>query len=181
MRLSTAALLGSAGILAGVVLASRKENEPLPVAPEVDLERYQGKWFEIARLPARFERKCMGDVTAEYVLRGDGTVQVVNTCRNWGGVWKKAKGVATTRDRRGPKSKLRVRFFWPFYGDYWILQLDPGYQWALVGTPDRRYLWILSRKPELDGGIYAQLLSKARQLGFDVDKVRRTNHAIQTQ
>jgi apolipoprotein D and lipocalin family protein len=175
MQLFTLALISSACMVSGAVLALHKQNGSLPVMPEVDLTRYQGKWFEIARLPARFERKCAGDVTAEYTLELKGTVCVVNSCREANGHLRQSKGTAELEDPRGPASKLKVRFFWPFYGKYWILGLDPHYRWALVGTPDRRYLWILSRSPHLDRDIYTRILDKARDLGFNTSRVRRTH------
>jgi apolipoprotein D and lipocalin family protein len=174
MRLSTLTLVSSICIVSGTALALSKKNLPLPVVPNVDLNRYQGKWYEIARLPARFEQQCVGDVTAEYARLKNGTVSVVNTCKNKDGHWEKSKGVAKLKDKNGPNSKLKVTFFWPFYGDYWIVDLDPSYQWALVGTPNRRYLWILSRTPELPEATYQQLLSKARDLEFDVHPIIRT-------
>src|SRR5689334_22509097 len=136
MRFSTLALFSSACIVSGAALAFQREHDPLPVVPDVDLKRYQGRWFEIARLPARFERECARDVTAEYTLRKDGSVRVVNTCTRKDGSRETAKGVARKRTANGPASKLKVRFFWPFYGDYWIVNLHPAYEWSLVGTPD---------------------------------------------
>lgn len=174
MRLSALTLFSSACILSGAALAFRKHNGSLPVVPDVDLARYLGKWFEIARLPARFERKCAGNVTAEYTLKREGIVQVVNACREANGHQRKAKGIAKLQHPNGPTSKLKVRFFWPFYGKYWILDVDRQYQWALVGVPDRRYLWILSLSPHLSTDTYTRILAKARELGFDVSRVQRT-------
>jgi apolipoprotein D and lipocalin family protein len=179
MRLSSLTLFSFACIITGTALAFSKEHDPLPVVPGVDLKRYQGKWFEIARLPARFERDCAGDVSAEYTLRNDGKVTVVNRCRNSNGLFKESKGIAKLRDRGGPASKLRVCFFWPFYGDYWILDLDRDYKWALVGTPDRRYLWILSRSRDLSDQTYRQLIAKAKEPGFDVARILRTSQNMQ--
>lgn len=174
MRLSYAALLSSAFVASGITLLWSKNDAALGAEPHVDLTRYQGKWYEIARLPTRFQRDCASDVTAQYTLRNDGKIEVVNACREANGKLKGAKGVARLADKQGPNSKLKVRFFLFFSGDYWILDLDDGYDWALVGTPDRRYLWILSRTPTLAPSICNQLLSKARELGFDVDRVIRT-------
>lgn len=177
MRCSTLALLSSVCLVTGTILASQKQNAPLPVAENVDLSRYQGKWFEIARLPLRFENVCASDVIAQYSLRKDGNVTVVNRCKETTGHVKTAKGVAKLRNPKGPKSQLKVSFFWPFYGDYWILDLDPQYRWALVGTPNRRYLWILSREPELAGETYTRLLEKAGTLGFDTSRLIRTKQS----
>ena len=143
----------------------------MKVVPEVDLKRYQGKWFEIARLPNRFEKSCERNVTATYTLRSDGGITVLNSCQKADGKTKSIEGRAKLADKRGPNSKLKVTFFWPFYGDYWILELDRDYRWALVGAPDKKYLWILSRTPKLDEGTYQQLLESARGQGFAVSKV----------
>ncbi len=167
-------LVSSACIVSGAALALQRRRDLLAVVPDVDLSRYQGKWYEIARLPAGFERDCAGDVTAEYTLQEDGSVRVVNTCRGNDGRWERSKGVAKLRYSNGPNLKLKVRFAWPFYGDYWILDLDATYQWALVGTPNRRYLWILSRSAELSESTYQQILAKGRELGFDVKPIIRT-------
>lgn len=181
MRTSRLTLLSSVCLVTGTILASQKRNAPLPVVDDVDLSHYQGKWFEIARLPARFERACAADVTAQYSLRVDGSVRVVNRCSEANGHEKIAKGIAKQRNPKGPKSQLKVSFFWPFYGDYWILDLDPQYRWALVGTPDRHYLWVLSREPELAEQTYTRLLAKARTLGFDVARVIRTRQSVAAQ
>jgi len=174
MRVSHVALLSSAFVASGITLLWSKSDAALAVVPHVDLTRYQGKWYEIARLPTRFQRDCASDVTAQYTLQDDGKIEVLNACREANGKLKRAKGIARLRDKQGPNSKLKVRFFFFFSGDYWILDLDKGYKWVLVGTPNRRYLWILSRTPELNPRIYNQLIAKARELGFDVDRVIRT-------
>jgi apolipoprotein D and lipocalin family protein len=123
--------------------------KPLQVVPSVDLKRYQGVWHEVARLPNRFQNKCARDTTATYTLRPDGKVEVLNQCREASGKISSAKGTAKLADKNGPASKLRVTFFWPFYGNYWIIDLDPDYQWAVIGEPGRKYFWILSRTPIL--------------------------------
>ncbi len=173
MRLSSLAAFSSVCVLSGTaLLLARKED--LPVVDQVDLTRYSGKWFEIARLPASFENKCTGDVTATYSLKPGGLVEVQNGCRKANGKITETAGTARPRDKKGPNSKLKVTFFWPFSGDYWILDLDQDYQWALVGTPDRKYLWILSRTPQLNSDIYERLLSRASTLGFDTSRVQKT-------
>ena len=122
---------------------------PLTTVDHVDLQRYVGKWYEIARYPNRFQRKCQSDTTATYTLREDGKVQVANACREKDGTMTTANGTAKVVDPK-TNAKLKVTFFWPFYGDYWILGLGPDYQYAIVGEPDRKYLWILSRTPAMD-------------------------------
>jgi apolipoprotein D and lipocalin family protein len=151
------------------------------VVPTVDLERYAGRWFEVARLPNRFQKKCVGDVTATYSLMRDGRIEVVNRCRDAGGAVTAAKGVARRVDGQ-PPSILQVRFapavlgFLPgVWGDYQIIALDAGYGHAMIGTPDRKYLWVLSRTPRLDEQVYRSLLDQAKAQGFDVSKVEVTS------
>jgi apolipoprotein D and lipocalin family protein len=137
---------------------------PLKTVDHVDLPRYAGKWYEIARLPNRFEKKCARDVTAEYELK-DGNVSVRNTCIQQDGSSTTAKGKAKVVDA-ATGAKLKVTFFWPFYGNYWIIGLDPDYKWAIVGEPDRKYLWILSRTPSLPKTTLDTLLKKVEESGY---------------
>jgi apolipoprotein D and lipocalin family protein len=137
----------------------------LPTVHAVDLDRYYGTWYEIARLPNRFQAMCVSDTQATY--RPDGNqVTVVNRCRTADGKFEQADGVAkVVAGSHG--AKLRVSFFRPFYGDYWILDLDPDYRWVLVGEPSRKYAWILARQPRLDDATREALLNRAATLGFD--------------
>jgi apolipoprotein D and lipocalin family protein len=150
---------------------------PLEVVPSVDLNRYAGKWYEIARLPNRFQRECASDITATYTLRPDGKITVLNECLKADGSRKSAKGTARLADAKGPNTKLRVTFFWPFSGNYWIIDLDPEYRWAVVGEPGRDYLWILAREPRLDTELYKQIVERAEQRGFDTGKLLKTHQA----
>jgi apolipoprotein D and lipocalin family protein len=143
----------------------------LPTVEHVDLARYQGTWYEIARLPLYFEKNCAGNVTATYTLRTDGKIQVVNRCLKADGRPIVAKGTGQLARKDGPASQLKVTFFWPFFGDYWILDLDPSYRWAVVGSPDRESLWVLSRTPALDRSVTDRLLAAARSHGFDTSKM----------
>src|SRR5687768_720248 len=170
-------------LVALVARADGKDKRPLRVVESVDLSRYAGRWYEVARLPNRFEEKCAGDVTAEYTLREDGRVRVVNSCRKKDGEVTTAEGVARPADRRGPNSRLKVRFapsflsFLPMvWGDYQIIELAPDYSHALVGSPDRKYLWVLSRDPRMDGETYLRLTEAARAQGFDVGKLMMIKH-----
>ena len=154
---------------------------PLPTQDWVDLGRYAGRWYEIARLPNRFQERCAGDVAATYTLRPDGRVAVVNECREKDGRIARAEGVARRADAKGPASRLKVRFApaWlsflgAVWGDYWIVELDRDYRYAVVGAPSRKYLWILSRRPKLDDATYDSLVTSAARLGFDVSRLRRT-------
>ena len=161
-------------VLAGMAAVDRKSE--LEVVGAVDLSRYAGRWYEIARLPNRFEKKCADSVTATYTLRSDGKVDVVNRCRKENGEYTTATGKAKIVDKK-TNAKLKVTFFWPFYGDYWILDLGPNYEYAVVGAPNRDYLWILSRTPQLDEQLYQQLLAKMATRGFATERMIRTSHA----
>lgn len=163
------------GVLTALALAGCKSppvnrtlKEPLPTVAQVDLERYAGRWYEIARLPNSFEANCEG-VTADYRLREDGLIDVVNTCRKGAvdGKIERAKGKAR-RAEAGSTSKLEVSFFGPFWGDYWIIDLAEDYSLSLVGEPSGRYLWILARTPEIDAATRDAALARLSSLGYDV-------------
>lgn len=143
----------------------------------VDLARYAGDWHEIARFPNRFQRRCAGDVMASYAVRPDGRVDVVNRCRGEDGRAVEARGLARVVDPR-TSSKLKVRFapallsWLPLvWGDYWIVGLADDYSWAVVGSPDRKYLWILARAPALEGEMYERAVASARDNGFPVERL----------
>ena len=159
------------------------EADPVRTVASVDLDRYLGQWYEIARYPNRFQRNCAGDVTASYARRSDARIDVINRCREADGGAIEARGVARVVDAAS-SAKLKVRFApavlspLPFvWGDYWIIGLAADYSWAVVASPDRRYLWILARTPALDGGLRATALDAARTNGFDVERLTWTNHA----
>ena len=152
---------------------SKKEYDTLEVVPHVDLKKYLGKWYETAHLPFRFEEGC-SDITATYSLREDGSISVLNECKRNGKV-KRAKGKAKVVDKN-TGAKLKVTFFWPFYGDYWIMNLGKDYHYAVVGTPNRKYLWILSRTPQMDDKLFSQLIELVKTKGFDVKNLIRTSH-----
>ncbi len=163
-----------------VALAAVRDTPRTPVRPvaEVDLARYAGRWYEVARFPNWFQKKCVAETTADYTLLPDGRIRVVNACRTAEGKVSTAEGVARVA---GSTSTLKVRFAprWlsalPFvWGDYWILDLTPDYGAALVGSPDRRYLWILARTPKLDEATYARLVAAAAAQGFDVQRLVRS-------
>jgi apolipoprotein D and lipocalin family protein len=148
----------------------------------VDLERYLGNWFEVAKYPNRFQRDCVGDVRASYARRSDGRLDVINRCRTKEGSAKEAKGVARVADKK-TFARLEVRFAPAFlsflpsvWGDYWILGLADDYSWAVVGSPDREYLWILARSPELAPEAFAKAEEAARTNGFDLGRLVRTPH-----
>jgi apolipoprotein D and lipocalin family protein len=181
MRPSLAAIaaLGFATLLAPAAHA----QAPVTTVDRVDLERYLGQWYEIARLPNRFQYDCARDVVATYTPRAAAVVNVINTCINAGGGEERAEGVARVRDL-ATNAKLEVRFaplalaWLPFvWGDYWVMDLAPDYSYSLVGGPSREYLWVLSRTPELDNAVYERLLAKAAAQGYDIAKVQRTIHS----
>ena len=148
------------------------EPPPVRTVAAVDLARYTGKWYEIAAFPMYFQRRCLGDTTAEYAVRDDGDLSVVNRCRTEDGFDE-----ATARAwavEGGGNAKLKVSFFWPFRADYWVVGLDDAYRWAVVGNPERRYLWILSRTPRLPGPLLEQALAAARAQGYDLSQLRDT-------
>ena len=163
----TLAALGSILILTGCHWGSRPAAPPLAVVPAVDLARYAGKWYEIAKYPNRFQRGCVG-ATAEYALSDDGTrVDVVNRCRDAdSGKERSVRGKARVVDP-ATNAKLSVTFFWPFSGDYWILAVGEEYEYAVVGTPDRKYLWFLARTETIGDDLYEHLVGLARERGFD--------------
>jgi apolipoprotein D and lipocalin family protein len=152
---------------------TKDEHKTLEVVPHVDLKRYLGKWYEVAHLPAKFQEGCDG-TTATYTLSDDGSVSVLNECIK-NGKAKRAKGSAKVVDK-DTGAKLKVTFFWPFYGDYWIIDLGEDYEYAVVGTPNRKYLWILSRTPKMDDKLYARLIESVKSKGFNVNSLIVTSH-----
>jgi len=164
-------------VFGAVMMDAADKQAPMQVVSSVDLARYAGKWYEIARLPNGFQRDCASDTTAFYTLRLDGKITVVNACRTAEGKAKTATGTARLASDKEPNSKLKVSFFWPFYGNYWIIDLDPDYKWAVVGEPGRKYFWILSREPRLDDTLYQQVLDRAKQQGYDVSRLIMTRHS----
>lgn len=157
------------------VLSSSSAQE-LSTVETVDLAQYAGTWYEIARLPNSFE-KGMQCVTATYTLKDNGKIEVLNK----GYVSKKdkyksARGTAWVPDSAFP-GRLKVTFFWPFSGNYYIMALDEAYRYALVGDPSRKYLWVLARSETLDESIYSELMSLAESKGFDVDCVMRIDQS----
>ncbi|HSM87762.1 MAG TPA: lipocalin family protein [Candidatus Limnocylindrales bacterium] len=162
---------------AAVLPPDSGKRPPLSTVDHVDLQLYAGRWFEIARYPNPFQRDCQSDVTALYTLQKNGKVEVVNSCRKKNGKIKTARGTAKIADPSN--AKLRVTFFWPFYGDYWIIGLDPDYRWAVVGEPRRRYLWILSRDPRMPLPEYDKVLDVVRSHGYDPDQLVQTPQSDQ--
>ena len=178
LHLVLAVLCFTLGACAGVV-----SKDDLSTVASVDLSRYTGTWYEIARLPMWFQRHCV-DSKAIYSSRPDGLVGVHNECVTESGGVEQAEGVATVVD---PKTNARLTVVFDNWfarlfgssreGNYWILDLDPEYRTAMVGTPDRRYLWILSRIPQLEDSTYQRLVEWARHLGYPVSDLIKARRA----
>lgn len=157
---------------------------PAPLEPiaMLDVPRYMGVWYEVAKFPNRFQSQCVADTSATYRLQADGTVQVINACRLSKGEMQQAVGEA--RQRGGPgTARLQVRFapawlsWLPWvWGQYWVVDLDDGYALAAVSEPTREYLWILSRTPEVPPERYAELLGRLSRMGLEVGRLEKTSH-----
>ncbi len=165
-------------ILVLVVLSACSTNKSnLQTVESVDLNRYLGKWYQYAYIPNSFQPKDAALSTAEYSLKSNGKISVVNTSyKDWQGseIRKVAKARAWVVDPSN--AKLKVSFFWPFSGDYWIIDLDnENYSYAVVGEPNLKYLWILSRTPQMDAGLYQQILNRIRAKGYDVERLVETH------
>ena len=154
---------------------AKAQPDPLTTVPYVDIERYMGKWYEIASFPQRFQKNCTAS-TADYSLRSDGKVSVVNSCRDKipSGPERVARGTARVVDKE-TNAKLKVTFFWPFSGDYWVIDLADDYSYAVVGHPSRTYLWILSRTPTMNEELYQSILLRlVNEKEYDLSPLQRT-------
>ena len=166
------------------VKAQEKKND-LPTVSKVDLKRYTGKWFEIARYPNKFQKKCAGNTSAHYTIKNDGKLEVINECLQNDGTINKAKGEAKIVDKT-TNAKLEVRFAPSFlsfipavWGDYWIIDLDEKYQYAAIGDPKREYLWILSRTPKLGDATYQNILRRVEKMGYKPGKLVKTPQNVE--
>ena len=160
------------------LLLSCKTTQDLPTVEKVDIQRYSGVWYEIARLPNSFE-KGLECVTATYTPKSDGKIEVLNKgFMVTKGKMKTAKGTAWVPDPAYP-GRLKVTFFWPFSGNCYIMLLDEDYRYVLVGDPSRKYLWVLSRSKDFDGSVYSSLMDHARKNGFNTDQVMQTDQGCE--
>lgn len=151
----------------------KRNLPPLKTVSQVDIAQYLGVWHEIARYPNSFQKGCAAS-TARYSLLKNGDIEVINSCNNErDGSIRQARGRAWVVDTTS-NAKLKVSFFWPFRGDYWIIELGTNYEYAVIGTPDRNYFWILSRSPQLSDELYEQILQRAALQGFLPAKVIRS-------
>ncbi len=168
------------GIFSSQATAQAADAAPVKTIASLDVARYLGTWYEIAKFPNWFQKKCVGNTKAEYSLRPDGNLKVLNSCKTANGEVSDAEGTARQIGAKD-SPRLEVRFapewlsFLPMvWGDYWVVDLDPQYQVAAVSDPKREYLWVLSRTPQLDSRIYDDLLLRLRQQQFDVRKLELT-------
>lgn len=166
------------GLSFGLTTATANEPASLKTVERVDLKRYAGKWHQIALLPNRFQAQCLSDTTATYSLQPDGKIEVKNRCRIEGGKTEEVIGVVkpSSGDTTGAKLKVRFAPAWlawlpQVWGNYWVIDLDPDYQYAAVSEPDRKFLWILSRTPTMDAAKYSALLARLTAMGFDTTKL----------
>lgn len=161
-------------------VAMASETAPLQSIGNLDVPRYMGTWFEIAKYPNSFQKKCIGNTRADYSLQTDGKVTVLNRCAQDNGQTSEALGEAR-QIGNSSSPKLEVRFapawlsFLPFvWGNYWVIDLDADYQLAAVSEPKREYLWVLSRTPEVNPKAYEALLARLEKKGFDLKKLEKT-------
>ena len=165
--------LGGCATLSRGPVGNRAVPEP---ARSVEIERYLGRWYELARYDASFQRGCEA-VTADYSRNADGSIRVLNSCRQGSpdGKLKTATGKAKIADSQ-TNAKLRVSFFGPFYGDYWVLDRADDYSWAIVGEPSGRHLWVLARDARPAPATRSLLENRVKELGYDWSMVRITQH-----
>ncbi len=162
------------------ILNAQGKSNPPETVTYVDINRYAGLWYEIAKIPNRFQRHCVEGTTAQYNLREDGRISVLNSCIEADGSRDEADGVAKIVDKKS-NAKLKVSFFSilgirPFWGDYWIIGLDEDYQYAVIGTSNRKYGWILSRSPELSEAHLDEAFSILVKQGYNPDDFEMTKH-----
>jgi apolipoprotein D and lipocalin family protein len=157
-------------------IGNMKGQAPPQVVSSVDLQRYLGKWFEIASFPVSFQKNCYC-VSAEYSLTEKGAIKVFNSCRK-GSVKGKPSSIAGKAFvvKGSNNAKLKVQFFWPFRGDYWIIDLADDYSWAVVSGPTRKYLWILCRQTSMDESVYQAITGRLQKNGFDLGRLQKMVH-----
>ena len=167
------------------ISAFAQTTSELKTVQNVDLKRYSGKWFEIARYENKFQKKCVGNTTATYTIKADNNIEVLNECLEKNGKVDKAKGKAKIVDKT-TNAKLEVRFapaalsfLSAVWGDYWIIDLDADYKYAVVGDPKREYFWILSREPVMSDATYQAILRRAESKGFSPGKVYKTPQNVE--
>jgi apolipoprotein D and lipocalin family protein len=162
-------------------VVAQQSDQAVKTIASLDVPRYLGVWYEIAKFPNWFQKKCISNTKAVYTAKSDGNLRVLNSCKTASGEISEAEGLARQIGAKD-SPKLEVRFapewlsFLPMvWGDYWVIDLDPQYQLAVVSDPSREYLWVLSRTPQLDPKVYADLLQRLQQKHFDIQKLELTS------
>ncbi|QQS34390.1 MAG: lipocalin family protein [Acidobacteriota bacterium] len=173
------ALLLFFGVVSANAQSSPRNEPPRPVSG-LDLKRYSGKWYEIAKYPNRFQRQCIANTTAEYTLKNNGRIEVLNSCTKRDGVSDSAKAEGKIADKKN-NAKLKVRFapgftsWLPFvWANYWVVDLAEDYSYAVVSEPGRDYFWVLSRTPTMDEPTFQAIVNRAQAMGFDANRIVRT-------
>lgn len=166
--------------MAALYVPAQQSKPALKAIAQLDLQRYQGRWYEIAKFPNRFQRQCISDTSADYSPLPNGKTRVLNQCRNSQGSWENAIGVAQQIEA-SLGAKLKVRFapewlsFLPFvWGDYWVIDLDDKYELVAVSEPERKFLWILSRSPFLSDARFDEITGRLAAMGFDITMLEKT-------
>ncbi|MEJ7849422.1 MAG: lipocalin family protein [Pyrinomonadaceae bacterium] len=177
-----------AALLLAVISVSAQSDKPaeLKTVASVDLKQYSGKWYEIAKYPNKFQKDCVGNTTATYTVKPNGKLDILNQCIKKDGTNSVAKAEAKIDDK-STNAKLKVRFapgaisFLPFvWANYWIIDLGPNYEYAVIAEPKREYFWILSRKPDMSDAAYQTILRKAETMGFNPGKVEKTPQGVES-
>jgi len=178
-------MTGGALVTGCLLLGAAVAGPPVQSVPRVDLERYAGTWYELARLPNRLQEQCAGDVSATYTPNADGSVGMVNRCRKGNGEMEHSEGQATRAPGDTSGAKMKVTFLpgWLQWfplgrGDYWVVMLDPEYRYAVVSEPGRTFMWVLARTPAMDEAVYESIMDKLRFAGYPVDQLVRTAHSM---
>jgi apolipoprotein D and lipocalin family protein len=182
LRTSFISIIGFLIICLSSFQAAAQQSDPaVKTIASLDVPRYLGTWYEIAKFPNWFQKKCISNTKAVYTAKPDGNIRVLNSCKTASGETSEAEGLARQIGAKD-SPKLEVRFapawlsFLPMvWGDYWVIDLDPQYQLAAVSDPSREYLWVLSRTPQLDPKAYADLLQRLQQQRFDIQKLELTS------
>ena len=160
-------------ILIPIIPSRSLSTIPLKVVLNVELDKYTGRWYEISHLPNHFQKDCT-DTIATYRLKDDGTIEVINECLKNGENYS-VKGIAKVVNKKTP-AILKVKFFGPFWGDYWIIELGKDYDYAVIGSPSRRYMWVICRNIKMDPELYNNILQRMNTRGFNIDNLVLTKH-----